>query len=80
MSNNQIKSIIDRALRIHQERDASAADLSELMAEAKSNGFDRAAIKAAVAHLRKVDRVGASVMSEHDAIVETYLRAHSDAP
>lgn len=67
----QLKSIIERVERINEERDGLLADRREILAEAKSSGFDPKAINAVV-RMRKQDRVE---REEFEAIVEMYSRA-----
>lgn len=74
MSNGQVKSVIDRLMRLHDERDSLARDIAELLAEAKSNGLDKAAIRAVVAHLRKIAKAGEAAVSEAETIFDLYLR------
>ncbi|MGL5362627.1 MAG: GapR family DNA-binding domain-containing protein [Bosea sp. (in: a-proteobacteria)] len=75
MSNGQVKSVIERAMRLHDERDQIAGDIAELLAEAKSDGLDKAAIRAVVAHLRKVAKAGEAAVSEAETVFDLYLRA-----
>jgi uncharacterized protein (UPF0335 family) len=53
--NMQAASVITRALNIHAEIDDKKADLRDLYGEAKSNGFDKTALGAAVNRIRKRD-------------------------
>ena len=43
--NNQLQTIVDRIERFENERAALAADIRDVLAEAKGNGFDPAAIR-----------------------------------
>ena len=45
----QIKSIIERILRLKEEQDALASDIRDVYAEAKSNGHNKTALGQAVA-------------------------------
>lgn len=49
----QIKSIIERILRLKEEQDALASDIRDVYAEAKSNGHNKTALGQAVAEIRK---------------------------
>ena len=50
---NSVKSYIDRAKNIMDEQDTLAEDMKELWAEAKGNGVDVKAAKAALKEIRK---------------------------
>jgi uncharacterized protein (UPF0335 family) len=71
MTNNQIKTIIERIEKMEEEKAAIATDISEIYKEAKSNGFDTKIIKKIVA-MRKKD---ADKLAEEQAIMDTYLAA-----
>ena len=79
MSDLQIKSIIERILRLHAESDELAADIREVYAEAKANGFDKTALGAAVRAIRQRDKVGEAAIAERETIVGLYLAAY-DGP
>ena len=67
----QLKQIIGRIQKLHEERKALASDISDCLSEAASVGFDKKAIKAVIAYLNK-DR---AERESHDQIVQTYLVA-----
>lgn len=67
----QLKSFVDRIERLETEVKELNSDKSDVYAEAKSIGFDVKALKAVIARRRK----DPAELSEHDAIVETYLAA-----
>lgn len=67
----QITSIIERHERLQEEKEAIAGDQREIMAEAKSNGFDVKTIRRIIRE-RKQDK---ATWAEEEAIYETY--AHS---
>lgn len=69
--NNQLKSIIERIERVEEERKALGADISEIYAEAKGNGFDTKIIRKIIA-LRKMS---AADRQEQEALLETYKSA-----
>jgi uncharacterized protein (UPF0335 family) len=50
----QLRAFIERAERLHEERQAIADDISEVFKEAKSEGYDVAIIKK-VMGLRRMD-------------------------
>lgn len=68
---DQLRSFVERAERLHEEREGLAGDLRDLFAEAKGSGFCTKTIKA-VLKIRKQDR---SERQEAEAILETYLAA-----
>lgn len=69
--NDQIKSIVERIQRLTEERKTIAADIAEVYAEAKANGFDKAAIKWVVSELEK----DFDARQERDAIRDLYMQA-----
>ena len=67
----QLKTIIERIERLEEDKAAVMADLKEVYAEAKGNGFD-------VKILRKVIRIrkqDSAQRSEEEALVDLYLSA-----
>lgn len=71
MTNNQLQSIVDRIEKLEDERALLAADIKDIYAEAKGNGFDPKIIKKVIA-LRKKD---AAERAEEEALLETYMSA-----
>ena len=67
----EIRQFVERAERLHEERKALAADLSDLFREAKGRGFNPKALKAVIAH-RAQDP---AARQEMEATVELYLTA-----
>lgn len=76
----QLKSIIERILRLHAEEDEIKSDRREVYGEAKANGYDKTALGAAVALIRKRDRLGEDAIAERETIVGLYLDAYDNAP
>ncbi|MGC2410231.1 MAG: DUF2312 domain-containing protein [Methyloceanibacter sp.] len=68
---DQLRTIIARIERLEEEKAALAADLREVYAEAKSNGFDVKALKTVV-RIRKQDE---NKRREEEAVLVTYLHA-----
>ena len=71
----QLKSIIERIERLEEDKAAIAADLKEVFAEAKGNGFD-------VKTLRKVIRIrkqDTAKRQEEEALLDLYLSAIGEA-
>lgn len=68
---SQLRAIVERIERMHEERKAIADDIKEIYAEAKGNGFDVPTIKAVV-KARSQDPTEAS---ERQAIFDLYMTA-----
>src|SRR3954452_6561407 len=68
---DQLKSIIARVEKLEEEKSGIAADIRDVFAEAKGNGFDVKAIRT-ILKMRKMD---ASERDEREAVVDTYRRA-----
>ena len=68
---SQLKTVIERIERLEEDKAAVMADLKEVFAEAKGNGFD-------VKILRKVIRLrkqGKAKRQEEEALLDLYLSA-----
>lgn len=76
MSDLQLKSIIERILRLHQEEDELKADRREIYAEAKANGYDKTALGAAVSLIRKKEKLGVDDFDQRDAMVALYVASY----
>lgn len=70
-----LKSIVERIERINVDKDTVMADLKEVFAEAKGNGFDVKVLRRVI-RLRKMDK---TKRQEEDAILDLYLSALGDA-
>jgi uncharacterized protein (UPF0335 family) len=68
---DQLRSIIGRVEKLEEEKTGISADIREVFAEAKGNGFDIKAIRSII-RLRKMD---ASEREEQETILDTYRRA-----
>ena len=68
---DQLKSIIGRVEKLEEEKAGISADIRDVFAEAKGNGFDTKAIRSII-KLRKMD---ASEREEQETILDTYRRA-----
>ncbi len=68
---SQLKTIIERIERLEEDKAAVMADLKEVYAEAKGNGFDTKILRKVV-RLRKQDT---AKRQEEDALVDLYLSA-----
>ncbi len=67
----QLKSIIERIERLEEDKSAVTADLKEVYAEAKGNGFDTKTLRKVV-RIRKQDR---AQRQEEEALLDLYLSA-----
>jgi uncharacterized protein (UPF0335 family) len=67
----QLQTIVDRAERLIEDRDAVNADLKELFAEAKGNGWDVKIIRK-VLRLRQMDP---AKRQEEEALIDLYEHA-----
>lgn len=71
IDNAQLLSIIQRVEKLNEDSAAIAADLKEVMSEAKSAGYDVKTIKKCIA-LRKKDR---DEIDEEDELLILYRKA-----
>ena len=68
---DQLRAIVARIERLEEEKAALAADLREVYAEAKGNGFDVKALRSVI-RLRKQDE---NKRRDEEAVLTTYLHA-----
>jgi uncharacterized protein (UPF0335 family) len=73
---DQLKSIIGRVEKLEDEKAALAADIRDVFAEAKGNGFDIKAIRT-ILRMRKMD---AQEREEAETVLDTYLMAMGMMP
>ncbi len=71
IASDQLRSIIERIEKLEEEKAAIGADIREVYAEAKGNGYDAKALRQVV-KLRKME---AAERQEQELVLETYLRA-----
>jgi uncharacterized protein (UPF0335 family) len=71
VAGGQLKSIVERIERMESEKSDIAADIKEIYAEAKGNGFDTKTIRKVI-RLRKQDK---AEREEQEALLDTYLAA-----
>jgi uncharacterized protein (UPF0335 family) len=76
MSNSQIKSIIDRILRLQEEVDAAKEAIREVYAEAKGNGLDKTVLGAAVLRIRKREAGKLSAVEQAEEERDLYVAAY----
>jgi uncharacterized protein (UPF0335 family) len=67
----QLKTVIERIERLEEDKAAVMADLKEVYAEAKGNGFDTKILRKVI-RLRKQDK---AKRQEEEALVDLYLSA-----
>ncbi|MFN3858746.1 MAG: DUF2312 domain-containing protein [Caulobacter sp.] len=67
----QLKTIIERIERLEEDKAGVMADLKEVYAEAKGNGFDTKILRKVI-RLRKQDK---AKVQEEEALVDLYLSA-----
>ncbi len=67
----QLKSLIERVERLEEEKAALTADIREVYAEAKGNGFDTKIMRQVV-RMRRLDR---AERQEQEAVLDLYLSA-----
>lgn len=67
----QLRSLIQRIERLEEEKAALAADIKEVFAEAKGQGFDVKTLRQ-VLKIRKMDKAD---RQEQEALLELYLDA-----
>lgn len=71
VAGEHLRSYIDRIERLEEEKAGLAADIREIYAEAKGNGFDARTMRKIVT-LRKLDQ---SERNEQEALLDLYRRA-----
>lgn len=71
IAGDHLRSYIDRIERLEEEKSGLAADIREIYAEAKGNGFDAKTMRKIVS-LRKLDL---SERNEQDALLDLYRLA-----
>jgi uncharacterized protein (UPF0335 family) len=71
IAGDQLRSYIERVERLSEEKDGLTADIREVYAEAKGNGFS-VPIMRAVVRLRKLDK---DDRDEQETILDLYRRA-----
>ncbi len=71
VSGNHLKQFIERMENLEEQKNAILADIREILAEAKSAGFDTKAIRQIV-KMRKMDQ---DDLKEQEEILNTYLQA-----
>jgi uncharacterized protein (UPF0335 family) len=68
---DRLRSFIERIERLDEEKSALAADIKDVFAEAKGNGFD-VKIMRQILKLRKMDKAD---VDEQETLLDIYKRA-----
>lgn len=71
VAGEQLRQFVARIERLEEEKAALAADIREIYAEAKGNGFDTKVLRQVI-RLRKIDK---AERQEMQAILDLYLEA-----
>jgi uncharacterized protein (UPF0335 family) len=71
VAQDQLRAFVERIERMEEEKASIAADIKEIYAEAKGNGFDTKILRKLLA-IRKQD---ANERAEQEAILELYMAA-----
>jgi uncharacterized protein (UPF0335 family) len=74
MAADALKSMVERIERIHEERKELADDVAAIYAEAKSNGYETAALRYVIRR-RANEAKNPDRYRELQAIAETYMLA-----
>ena len=72
----QLKTIVERIERLEEEKKTIAADIKEVYAEAKGNGFDTKILRKVIS-LRKKE---ASEREEEQSMLDLYMQALGMVP
>ena len=70
-AHGQLKSIVERIERLEEEKKTIAADIKEVYAEAKANGFDTKILRKVIS-LRKKE---ATEREEEQSMLDVYMAA-----
>ena len=75
-AHGQLRTIVERIERLEEEKKTIAADIKEVYAEAKGNGFDTKVLRKVIT-LRTKD---ADERQEEEAMIDVYLAALGTVP
>jgi uncharacterized protein (UPF0335 family) len=76
-SADHLRQLVDRVLRLKEEQDALSADIRDIYAEARANGFDKSAMGALVTHLRRRTK-DADKEDARESIFALYLETYTN--
>ncbi len=71
VAGDRLRSFVERLERLQEEKDSLSADMKEVYAEAKGNGFDTKIMRIII-RLRRMDK---DDLAEQEALVDTYKRS-----
>lgn len=71
IAGDQLRAVIERIEKLEEEKAGIAADISDVLAEAKGNGFDVKIIRQ-ILKLRRMDK---AEREEQENVLDLYLRA-----
>lgn len=74
-AHGQLRAIVERIERLEEEKKTIAADIKEVYAEAKGNGFDTRILRKVIS-LRKKD---VNERQEEESMIDVYLAALGSA-
>ena len=80
MSDGLLVQTMQRIMSVLDDIDERKADIKEIYAEAKSQGFDKAALGVAIREIRGRAKADKPEMQERASIVEVYVSAFDNAP
>jgi uncharacterized protein (UPF0335 family) len=80
MSDGELRQTMQRLMSIHDEIDEKKLDLKTVYADAKSSGFDKAALGLAIRQIRGRAKAETPAAEERASIVELYVSAFDNAP
>lgn len=76
VAQDQLRAFIERIERMEEEKAAIAADIKEIYAEAKGNGFNTTILRQIV-RIRQMD---ANERMENEALLDLYMSALNMTP
>ena len=68
---DRLRSIIERIERLEEEKDALSSDIKDIMAEAKSSGFDVKVIR----QILRIRKQEPAEVEEQESLLDLYRRA-----
>jgi uncharacterized protein (UPF0335 family) len=74
INDTQLKSLVERLTRLHEQRKEMADDIADVLKEAAGNGYDKAALKECV-KIAMEDADKRQKRSEKDDTLSVYLSA-----
>lgn len=72
----QLRGFIERIMRLKDEQDSLSADIKDIYAEAKGQGYDKTALGALVSELRKKAK-DSGKFEEAQSILDLYREAYA---